>query len=322
MKTYLITLLILIVFTNGGQTQTQNKNISVQTGSFVCKINEYIIFSENINTDGENPLFNLKALSIRSKKSILIDHNLASSSCVGLSDSTIIYTNGNSIICWKSIHRGRDIYLSSELDHDIIGLGIDQGRNNILVVQVNYKKYEMLLKIISTKTKTTTFQQKIKLNEAEMEGITPSISTIDNYFIFLIQNKLYSIDSSTPVLKLISSSCDAFALNNKGLIYYRFISDENTEGYYFQLPSRQLSKIDNSLNDKIYNCKSSFMVTSHQDKSFLPYYIICGVPYVYSDYHWEIPKNVTIYRDHQVQVEFPITNNKVNESIFTYMLLK
>lgn len=320
MRRYLMVTLFFIVFALYGCAQ--NKSAYVQSGSFVCKINEYIIFSESVNTDGEYPSHSLNALDFQTKERILIGSNLLSSDCIGLSDNIVAYSNGKSVICWNSINKKKDSYLSSELDYEIVGLGIDQSRNNILLVQVDYKKYEMLIKIINTKTKTTTFQHKVKLNETEIEGIAPSISAIDNFFVFSIQDKLYSIDLKKPMLRLISSSCDAFALNNKGVVYYKFVTDESTEGYCLQLSNWQTDKIDISLNAKIYNCDKSFMITAREDKKYFPYYIICETPYIYSDNHWVSSQNVTIYRDPQVQVELPVTANKVNESIFIYNRLK
>lgn len=320
MRRNLLFTLFFIVFTLSGCTQ--DKSAYFEAGSFVCKINKYIIYSENTNTDGEYPSHNLKALDFQTKEKILIDSNLLSTDCVGLSDTVAVYSDGKSIISWNSINKNKGSYLHSESDYEIIGLGIDKSRNYIILVQANYKKFEMLIKIINTGTKMTTFQQNIRLNETEIEGIFPSISAVDKFFVFSIQDKLYSIELTNPMLKLISSRCDAFALNNNGVVYYKFVTDESTDGYCLQFSNWQTKKVENLLNDKIYNCNKSFMLTTQQDNKYFPCYIICGTPYIYSENHWIIPRKVNVYKDQQLQIELPIVNSKVDESFFTYESLK
>ena len=318
MKQCIILIVGFLAFSIDGCSQ--NKSSSVQSGAFICRINKYIVFRANENNDGEYQQYSLKAIDSDTKGIITLDANF-SSDCVRISDTTIAYIKGKNVILWDSFLKKKTPYLTAEQGCELIGLGINQKKGSLLIVQVNYTSYELFIRVLNARNKVTTFQQKIKLNDAELEGVCPHIATVDNYFIFSIQDKLYSINLAKPVLNLISTSCDAFALNNSGVIYYKFVTDESTQGYYLQLLNWQTSKIDNLLNEKIYNCEKSSLLTTRIEDNFVPCYIICGVPYFYSESRWITPSNVTVFRDKMLLVELPVINKKVNESSFTRKLI-
>ena len=99
----------------------------------------------------------------------------------------------------------------------VIGVSYNKNASTLLLVQINNKTNELFIKILNSR-KQITFSQKIIVNEMEMEGLTPVIETSDNFFVFKVQDKLYTIDSRKLELKLISSKCDGFALKNDEVI--------------------------------------------------------------------------------------------------------
>lgn len=322
MKKFL--LIILVLFCSYSlEAYNVNKNEFVQKGVFSCKTNGLILFFETNSAGEETPRYNLKAIDLRTNKQIRIANNLSCENCLKITDDVIAYTDGKKIISYNLKSKEKYNLLQSDVGCYITGIGIDATGNKLLEIQVDYKRYQSLVKVINTKTKVTLFQQKIKLDENEMEGIMSLIQTTDGFFIFSLQNKLFYIPiNSKPELKLISDKYDEYAINNTGMIFYKFVTDETTEGYYLNFHNLVTNKIDPSLNKKISNCEKSFLITATHQNNLVPYYIICGIPYVFSNYQWKVETNVLIYYDQQVEIRLNrLGNNKIDESKFAYKLL-
>lgn len=322
MKKFLLIILVLS-FSYSSIAYTVNKNEFIQKGDFSCKINGQILFFEESSTDDETPLYTLRAIDIHTNKQMLIANNLSCENCLKITDDVIAFTNGKKIICFNLKTKLKYDLLQADVGCYINGIGIDSSGNRLLEIQVEYKKYRSLVKVINTKTKEKLFQQYIKLNQNEMEGIVPLIQTTDGLFIFSLQNKLFSISTSNkPEMKLISDKYDEYAINNTGVVFYKFVTDETTEGYYLNFQNWVTNKIDPSLNTKISNCEKSFLITATHQNNLVPYYIICGIPYGFSNYQWKVETNVLIYYDQQVEISLNrLGNNKIDKSKFTYKLL-
>jgi len=152
-----------------------------------------------------------------------------------------------------------------------------------------------------------------------MEGVTPLIQTTNGFFIFSLQAKLFVVSTQKRLeIKLISDKNDGFAIDNAGVVFYKFVTDEKTEGYYLNFHNWLINKIDPSINAKIYNCEKSLLVTTTQKTKLIPCYIICGIPYVFSDKQWMVGTDFLLYSDKQLEIKLYQT---ANESKFSYKVL-
>jgi len=154
----------------------------------------------------------------------------------------------------------------------------------------------------------------------EIEGVTPVLETSNNFFIFSVQDKLYTIDSKKLEFKFVSSKCDGYAQNNGKIIYYKFITDERTEGYSIDLFTRENRSIDNSLNEKIFNCEKSFLFTANIDNNFIPTYTICNKPYLWVNNKWKIVSEVLVYKDNKLTVKIPFEGSVIKDNYFQWEL--
>jgi len=317
MKQNIIVYLVCFLFVI--ESCGQNKNSSlVQNGTFNCRVNKYLVFSENERVDNEYPLYALKAINLDTKEKKILDNHLLAK-CIRVSESSIVYTKGRNLILRNLDLKSKSIYFNSKQDLDIIGISFNQNYTSILLVQANYKTNELLFSVID-KEKKIFFNQMIRFNNMEIEGLSPIIEDVANFFVFLVQDKLYVIDLKKLELKLISEKCDTYALNETGVLYYKFVTDEKTEGYFLQLSTWKTKKIDNHLNDKIYNCGKSSLFTAKINNKLTPFYIICDMPFVYSEYKWSVVSDVPIYKDSKVLVEFPFAKNKIKNTSFIWKL--
>jgi len=128
-----------------------------------------------------------------------------------------LYNKDSEIILWNIEQNRKNVYYKTDKYMSVIGVSYNKNASTLLLVQINNKTNELFIKILNSR-KQITFSQKIIVNEMEMEGLTPVIETSDNFFVFKVQDKLYTIDSRKLELKLISSKCDGFALKNDEVI--------------------------------------------------------------------------------------------------------
>lgn len=315
MKAYL--LITLFCFVNIIHAYSQiNKHPRIETGVFVCRANQYLIYMENEQIDSEVTTYAIKTINLNSNERMMLSRQ-TKNKFVNVSDTAILYVKGSSLEFWNFELKRKSVYYKTNKDMDIIGLSYNKNNSSLLLVQINVKTNELTVKIINNR-KQIIFCQKIKVNEMEMEGVNPIIDTSGNFFVFLIQDKLYTIDSNILELKCISNKCDCYALNNSTIVYYKFNSAEKTEGYSIDLITKEVNKIDNSLNNKIYNCDKSFLFTANIDNSFIPTYIICNKTYLWLNSKWQITQDAIVYKDKKLIVRIPFERDKIKDNSFQW----
>jgi hypothetical protein len=295
-----------------------NKNPYIESGVFVCRANQYLIYMRNEQMDSERTTYTIEAINLNSNEKIVLDRQIRNK-CVNISDTNILYIKGSDLILWNLKLKRKSVYYKTNKDMSIIGLSYNKNTSSLLLAQINLRKNELFIKILNSK-KQIVYNQKIKLNELEMEGIIPFLDTSNNFFIFLLQDKLYTIDSRRLESKLVSSRCDGFALNNGKVVYYKFITQERTEGYSLDLITRENQKIDDLLNEKIYNCEKSFLFTANIDNSSIPTYTICKTPYLWVNNKWQLASEVFVYKDDKLIVKVPFEKNTIKDNCFQWEL--
>jgi hypothetical protein len=295
-----------------------NKSSHTETGIFVCRINQYMVYMENEHLDSEKPTYTIKAINLNSNEKIVIDRQ-TKNKCVNVSDTGILYTHGSDLMFWNLKLKRKTIFYKGNKDENIIGLSYNKSTSDLLLAQIDYKKNELIINLLNSR-KQIVFCQKIKVNDMEMEGATPILETANTLFVFSVQDKLYTIDSKKLELKLISTKCDYFALNNSKVIYYKFITDEKTEGFCIDLITRENVKIDDSLNEKIYNCTKSFLFTANIADNSVPTYVICNKPYLWVNSKWKIMSEVIVYKDDKLIVRIPFEKSVIKDDYFQWEL--
>lgn len=315
MKRYLIFILFCLINTACVYSQL-NKKPHIESGIFVCRANQYIIYMENEQLDSEMPTYAIKAINLNSNERIVLDRQI-SNKCVSMSDTAILYIKGSDLMLWNFELKRKTVYYKANKDMNIIGVSYNRNTSSLLLIQINFKTNELFIKILNSR-KQIVFCQKVKFNEMEMEGVTPILNTSNNFFVFSVQDKLYTIDSKNLELKFVSNKCDSYALNNGKVIYYRFVTDEKTEGYSIDLSTRECKKMDNSLNERIYNCEKSFLFTANIDNSFIPTYTICNIPYLWVNNKWKITSEAFVYRDNKLIVKMPFEGGIIKDDHFQW----
>jgi len=314
-------ILLLAGIFSCAQTNKSNKNFTVQNGLFICRLNDCIIYS-NTEHEDEYPLYNLYSLDPITNNKRLIDSLVTLNCWIKTSDSTLVYSKSDKLYLWNSNTKAKTPFPISYLFVKIIGIGFNRDLNYLILFDLDKKKQALTLTILD-KFNYIKFKQMIEFNEIEMEGILPKIEAINNYFVFLIQDKLYMIDLSkkNPDFNIISDKCDGFALfEDKGIIFYKFISDEKTNGYIIYHDGLHTNIIDNLLNEKIFNCGRSDLITAKIMGKFVPIYVICDSPYIFSESKWEFLQNIVIYEDEKLIVKIPYYDGKVNKDSFEWYL--
>lgn len=295
-----------------------NKNPHIESGVFVCRANQYLIYMRNEQMDSERPTYTIEAINLNSNEKVVLDRQIRNK-CVNMSDTDILYIKGSDLILWNLKLKRKSVYYKTNKDMSIIGLSYNKNTSSLLLAQINLRKNELFIKILNRK-KQIVYNQKIKFNELEMEGVIPILDISNNFFIFSLQDKLYTVDSRRLESKLVSSRCDGFALNNGKVVYYKFITKEKTEGYSIDLITRDNKKIDNLLNEKIYNCEKSFLFTANIDNSSIPTYTICNTPYLWVNNKWQLASEVLVYKDDKLIVKVPFEKNMIKDNCFQWEL--
>lgn len=273
---------------------------------------------ENEQIDSEDQTYAIKAINLNSNEKIVLGKQ-SKNKCVNMSDTAILYINCSNLMLWNLKSKSKVIYYKANKDMSIIGVSYNKNTSSLLLTQINFKTKELFIKILNGR-KQIVFSRKVKVNEMEIEGVTPILDTSNNFFVFSVQDKLYTIDSQNLEFKLISNKCDSYALSNGKVIYYKFITDERTEGYSIDLSTRESRKVDNSLNDRIYNCEKSSLFTANIDNNFFPTYIICNKPYLWVNNNWKIASEVLVFKDNKLIVKIPFENGVIKDKYFQWEL--
>lgn len=316
MKRYLFFTLLCFINIVCVYSQLNNK-VHVEFGSFVCRANQYIIYMES-EIDSEYPTIAIKAINLNSNERIVLGKE-SKNTCVNMSDTAILYINGSNLMLWDLKSKSKAIYYKANKGMNIIGVSYCKKTSSLLLTQFNFKTEELFVEILNGR-KQIVFSRKIKVNEMELEGVTPVLSVLDHFFIFSTQDKLYSIDSKNLEFKLISNKCNGYALSNGKVIYYKFITDGRTEGYSIDLSTGESRKVDNSLNEKLYNCQRSSLFTANIDNIFFSTYTICNKPYLWVNNNWKIASEVLVFRDNKLIVKMPFENGVIKDDYFQWEL--
>ena len=312
-KTFITFLFSLIVIANACAQSTTT------SGSFICRLNNFIIYSFP-NDDGEYPLYKLYALDPITKNKKLIDSLVTLNCWSKTSDSTLVYSKSNKFYLWNSKANVKKPFLYSDSFTKIIGLGFNNNLKTLILFDLDEKGKELTLNLYDN-VQNNIFSQKITYNENEIEGVFPKIEVVNNYFVFSLQDKLYVLDLSknNQELKLITEKCDGFALNEqKGILYYKFISDEKTSGNIIYFDLWKTANIDNALNEKIYNCVKSNLITININNRCIPLYLICDTPYIFNELKWQVLSEVVIYKDLELIVKLPYSEQKIDDKCFEW----
>jgi len=317
MKKYLFFTLLCFINIVCVYSQLNNK-VHVEFGIFVCRANQYIIYMENEQIDSEYPTYAIKAINLNSNEKIVLGKQ-SKNKCINMSDTAILYINGSNLMLWNLKSKSKVIYCKANKDMSIIGVSYCKNTSSLLLTQINFKTNELFIKILNGR-KQIVFSRKVKVNEMEIEGVTPILDTSNNFFVFSVQDKLYTIDSKNLEFKLISNKCDGYALSNGKVIYYKFITDERTEGYSIDLSTRESRKTDNSLNDRIYSCEKSSLFTANIDNVFFPTYTICNKPYLWVNNNWKIASEVLVFKDNKLIVKIPFEKGVIKDNYFQWEL--
>jgi len=317
MQKYLFFILLCFVNIVCVYSQLQlKKNSHIESGMFVCRANQYLIYMQDEQPESEISSNTIKVVNLDNNEILVLDKQIRNK-CVNLSDTAILYNKESDLILWNIEKKRKIVYYKTNKNMSVIGFGYNKNASTLLLVQMNNKTNELFIKVLNSR-KQITFSQKIKVNEMEMEGVTPVVETTGNFFVFKVQDKLYTIDSRKLEHKLISNKCDGFALKNNEVIYYKFITDEKTEGYAINLITGTNKKIDNSLNEKIYNCEKSFLFTANIDNDLIPTYIICNKPYMWVNNKWKIVSEVFVYKDNRLIVKMPLKRGIIMDNYFQW----
>lgn len=320
MKVTVILFLLFFIKANFYSQLLDSKNkSSIQVGDFVCRINNCLVFS-NTNDDGEYASFTIYYLDLITGNKKIIDSQLTYTNWVKLSDSVLAYIKSDKLFFWNSNTKKKSVYIDSKSFSNIIGLGFNQKNKVFLLVEANYKNNMLRINIINEQNKII-FNYQIEYNSEEAEGIYPRIQAIANYFVMMVQDKLYMVDltNTKPSQKLISDRCDDFAINDTlGILYYKFFTDTKTEGYYLPFGKRKAEKITNILNDKISNCIESTLITANIDNILIPVYKVCNTSFIFSELNWNEIFDVIIYKDDKLTVRFPHLRNIIDDSSFEW----
>ena len=301
------------------QTIKALNKLNFQKGSFICKMNRSILFSFT-DDDGEFPFYSLYSLNTITSYKWLIDSQINLNCWAKTSDSTLVFSKSNKLFLWNSNTNVKTSFLTLNSFTRIIGIGFNNKSNNLIFFDLNDKNNVLKLNVFN-KFNDKIFSQEIRINEVEIEGIVPKIGNIKDYFVFSVQDRLYVLDFSqrNPELKLVSDKCDGFALNeDKGILYYKFISDEETNGYMIYFEGWKTVAIDNVLNEKIYNCVKSNLYTTNIDNKYNILYLICDIPYIFNGLKWQVSSEVVLYKDDELIVKLPFSKQKINDKCFEW----
>lgn len=317
MQRYLFfTVLLLLSFTNSHSQP--NRIPSIETGMFVCRADKYLICIENEDVDSEAITYAIKAINYTSGEKNIIDKQTINK-CIKTSDSTIVYIKDSSLIICDLRQMQKKMYYKADKDLSILGIEYNSHTSKMLLILTNYKTNDVFINLID-ENKHIVFCQNIKVNNVEIEGIITSLDTLDKFFVFSVQDKLHIVDSENNKLKLASSKCDSYAIGNGKVVYYKFVTDEKTEGYSIDPITFENKKIGNSLNEKIYNCAKSSLLTANIDDSRIPTYIICNRPYLWVNDKWQAARDVLVYKDSKISVKIPFNEEAIRDNCFQWEL--
>lgn len=319
MKGYLFQLMLILfsfLFTN---CDLMGEPIT-QKGIFGCILDGYMVFFTNHSSDGESPYYDLKIMDLSTKTQKVIAQNLPISHCEKLSGCEFTYTNGIEIICYNTKDERSKSIVRANINNKIVGFKGTTWNDSLLVIEVDYKNNKALTKVLSIKAKIVLFEKTINLNKSEMEGILPICFWLKDAFVFSLQDKLYSIDfKKPPEVVALCNHLDGFAIDNLSIILYQFITDEKTEARYINSKTLEISSnIDQSLDQKIYNCTSSNIFSALHNGKYVSYYIICSIPYLLVDNKWEKVQEVILFEDSQSKVSFTGKNGTIDKTNFIY----
>lgn len=317
MKKYLFFTLLCFINIVSVYSQLNNK-VHVESGIFVCRANQYIIYMENEQIDSEDQTYAIKAINLNSNEKIVLGKQ-SRNKCVNMSDTAILFISGSNLMLCNLKSKSKAIYYKANKDMSIIGASYSKNTSSLLLTQINFKTKELFIKILNGR-KQIVFSRKVNVNEMEIEGVTPILDTSNNFFVFSVQDKLYTIDSKNLEFKLISNKCDGYSLSNGKVIYYKFITNERTEGYSIDLSTRESRKVDNSLNNRIYNCEKSSLFTANIDNILFPTYTICNKPYLWVNNNWKIASEVLVFKDNKLIVKIPFENGVIKDNYFQWEL--
>jgi hypothetical protein len=302
---FYLSLILLININSRPQLAGFNKESKIQEGSFICRLDENIIYAWT-QDEGEYVLYNLYSLNLETADKILIDSLVSPNCWTKVSDSLMVYTKSNKFYLWNS-NTGMSVpLLQPQPFNEIVGLNYISKSGLLAVFDFDYEENLMRLTVIDNLG--YTFSVKIEVNENELEGISPIIESVKEYLVFSIQDKLYVLNLQHGDLdvKLISDGCNGFALyEDKGVLFYKFVSELKNEGSIIYFEGWETNPADKSLEEKIIRCISMGPFTSLVNKRFIPLYIICGKPYILSDFKWQEASDAVIYKDDVLTVKYP-----------------
>lgn len=320
---FVITFILTIFLLNiNGHTQNIKSNADphIQKGLFICRLADNIIYSYP-DEEGEYPMYKLYSLNLANNKKTLIDRSITLNCWVKTSDSTLVFAISNRLYTWNSNTNLKGPFLHSTIFNNIIAIGYNQDLRKIVVFNID-RKNTLTLKVFD-EFNNNIFNQKVKLNPLELEGVSPKIESTKSFFIFSVQDKLYIIDLSEviPNLKLISNKCDGFALNeDNSILFYKFIFDERTTGYLTILGKLTTDTIDKKLDEKIYNCSKSNLFYAQINGKNIPAYLVCNIFYMFSKFKWDVSSDFIIYEDEKLKVSLLRTEGVVDENSFEWIL--
>lgn len=320
----LVITFIVSIFLLNVNTYTQNVNSNkepyTQKGSFICRLSDNIIYYST-EEEEEFPAYKLHSLNILNNKCTLIDSLVPFNCWVKTSDSTILFAISNKLYIWNANTNLKEPFLHSIMFNDIVAIGYNRDVRKLIIFEFDIKGF-LKCKIIDEFSNNSSFDQKIELNISELEGVYPKIESTNNFFIFNVQNNLYVIEFSetSPILKLVSSKCDGFALNEENsILFYEFISNERTTGYLINLRELITDTIDKELDEKIFNCSKLNLFSSQINGKNIPAYLVCDNFYLFAGFKWLVSSDAIIYKDRKLKVSLLLTKDIFVENSFEWI---
>jgi len=293
----------------------------VQNASFICRMNEYMIYSTTLD-EGEYPLHRLYALSFKTNEATLIDSMITGNCWSQTSDSALLYAKSGKLFLWNANTGTKSPFMPSSTFDEIIAIGFIHDLSYLVLFDFNPKKNKLRLNVFN-RLNQNIFNRNLEIQFAEVEGIYPVIESVNEYLVFSVQNHLFLLDvkSSEPVLKSVSDKCDDFSIyEDKGILFYKFISDEKTSGFISFFEDLNVVGIDPLLDEKIYNCVKSDLFSIQNKDRKTPLYLICGMPYIFSDSKWHSLNEVILYQDEQLLIKLIDHKGNFNDRDFEWSL--
>ena len=292
----------------------------IQKGIFGCSLDGYIVFFTDKNSNEESPTYEVKIIDLSSNKQTIIAQDLPFAHCEKLSCYEFAYTNGTEIFCYNTHNKKIKSIAQAKNGNKITGFKGSSSNDSLSIFQVDYKTNKVFVNIISTKTNKVFFEKSISLNQNETENVFSTCYWVEDAFVFSLQDKLYSIIfKNHPEFFEICNRLDGFAIDNLNVVFYQFITDEKTEARFFNLKTCEIStKIDQSLDQKIYDCSASNIITAVHNGKYTPYYVICNIPYLFIEKQWKKVTELILFEDNQLKINYAEKNGLIDETNFIY----